>query len=468
MTFPTGFLFGAATASFQIEGATREDGRGESIWDRFCRTPGKVLHGDTGDIACDHYHRLEGDLDLVRDLGLDAYRFSIAWPRVMPDGRTPNPAGLDFYDRLVDGLLARGIVPLATLYHWDLPQALEDAGGWPARDTAFAFAAYADIVARRLADRVIHWVTINEPWCAAFVGYLEGRHAPGICDLSASLTAAHHLLLGHGLAVPALRAAGARSVGATVNLSDVHPASDRPEDLAATSRVDGHENRWFLEPLRNARYPEDMLAWYGRRADLAPLRTADLATIALPTDFLGVNFYERHVVAHDPTDPLHEARKLPVPAPVTAGGCAIRPDAFRDVLLRVHREYGAPVMYVTENGAGFFDYVGPEGEVNDLERVDYLRGYLGAVEQAIDAGTDIRGYFAWSLMDNFEWALGYSLRFGLVFVDFGTQRRIPKASARFYRSVAQSRGAALRDAGAGREPADVSAESSPRLARKAG
>ncbi|NJD29587.1 MAG: beta-glucosidase [Chloroflexi bacterium] len=440
MTFPTDFVFGAATAAFQIEGATAEDGRGASIWDRFCRTPGKVLHGDTANIACDHYHRLEADLDLVRELGLDAYRFSIAWPRVLPDGRTVNPRGLDFYERVVDGLLARGITPMATLYHWDLPQVLEDAGGWPARDTASAFASYADVVGRRLADRVAHWVTVNEPWCSAFVGYLEGRHAPGIRDLSASLAAAHHLLLGHGLAVPALRAAGARSIGAVVNLSDVHAASDRPANVAAAARVDGHENRWFLEPLRNAHYPDDMLAWYGQRADLAPLRSGDLATIAVPTDFLGINFYERHVVAHDSSEPIHEARKLPVPPPLTAGGCAIRPDAFRDVLVRVHRDYGAPVIYVTENGAGFADYVDPEGGVDDLERVEYFRGYLGAVEEAIAAGADVRGYFAWSLLDNFEWALGYSLRFGLVFVDFGTQRRIPKASARFYSQIARSRG----------------------------
>jgi beta-glucosidase len=440
VTFPTDFLFGAATAAFQIEGATAEDGRGESIWDRFCRTPGKVLHGDTADIACDHYHRLEGDLDLVRELGLSAYRFSIAWPRVMPNGRTPNPKGLDFYERVVDALLARGIAPMATLYHWDLPQALEDAGGWPARATAEAFASYADLAARRLADRVAHWVTINEPWCSAFVGYLEGRHAPGIQDLSLSLAAAHHLLLGHGLAVPALRAAGARSIGAVVNLSHAHPATERPEDLAATARVDGHENRWFLEPLRNGHYPEDMLTWYGERADLTALRSEDLTTIAVPTDFLGINFYERHVVAHDPEEPIHLACKLPVPPPVTAGGCAIRPDALRDVLVRVHRDYGAPVIYITENGAGFADYVDPEGGVDDLERVEYFRGYLGAVEEAIVAGADVRGYFAWSLFDNFEWALGYSLRFGLIFVDFGTQRRIPKASARFYAAVARSHG----------------------------
>jgi beta-glucosidase len=434
VSFPTDFLFGAATAAYQVEGATSEDGRGESIWDRFCRMPGMTVHGDTADIACDQYHRLEGDLDLAQGLGLGAYRFSIAWPRVMPDGRTVNPRGLDFYERLVDGLLARGMVPMATLYHWDLPQALQDAGGWPARSTAEAFASYAEFVARRLSDRVAHFVTVNEPWCSSFVGYLEGRHAPGIRDLSAALAAAHHLLLGHGLAVQAARAVGVRSIGAVVNLSDVHAASERTEDLAAAARVDGHENRWFLEPLRHARYPDDMLAWYGARADLAPLRPADLATISVATDFLGVNFYERHVVEHDGEEPIHEARKLPVPPPTTAGGCAVRPDAFREVLVRVHQEYEAPVIYVTENGAAFHDYLDPEGEVDDLERVEYLSGYLGSVEEAIDAGADIRGYFAWSLLDNFEWALGYSQRFGLVYVDFATQRRIPKASAHFYRS----------------------------------
>lgn len=434
MTFPPDFIWGAATAAYQIEGATAEDGRGPSIWDTFARTPGRVLHGDTGDIACDHYHRLEGDLDLLRELGLGGYRFSIAWPRVMPDGRTPNPGGLDFYERLVDGLLERGIAPTATLYHWDLPQALQDAGGWPARATAERFADYAAYVTARLADRVAQWVTINEPWCSAFVGHLEGRHAPGIQDLGAALAAAHHLMLGHGLAVRAMRAQAPVVVGGTVNLSAIHAATDEPADVAAANRVDGFENRWFLEPLRCGRYPADMLAWYGQQADLSPLRDDDLAIIATPTEFLGVNYYERNVVEADPTEPIHGARKRPIDGPVTAGGVAIRPDGFREVLLRVHREYGAPPIYVTENGAGFGDYVDPEGGVDDVERVEYLRGHLGAVAEAIDAGADIRGYYAWSFMDNFEWALGYSLRFGLVYVDFATQARIPKASARFYRS----------------------------------
>ncbi len=446
MTFPQGFLFGAATAAYQIEGASREDGRAESIWDTFARTPGKVVHGDTGDVACDHYHRLDDDLDLIAGLGLNAYRFSVAWPRVMPDGRTVNPIGLDFYERLTDGLLARGITPMLTLYHWDLPQALEDAGGWPARDTAHRFAAFADVVARRLADRVPLWVTVNEPWCSAFVGHLEGRHAPGVMDLSASLAASHHLLLAHGLALAPLRAAGVQSVGAAVNLSDVHVASDDPADVAAAARVDGHENRWFLDPLRYGRYPADMLAWYaGRGVDLGPLRDEDMKLISGPTDFLGVNFYERHVVAHDPAEPHHQARKLPVPAPRTDGDCAVRPDAFRDVLLRVAREYGAAPIYVTENGASYHDYVNPDGGVDDLERVEYMRGHLGAVAEAIQAGANIRGYYAWSLMDNFEWALGYSHRFGIVYVDFGTQKRIPKASARFYQKLIAEQSAQPRE-----------------------
>jgi beta-glucosidase len=437
VTIPQGFIWGAATASYQIEGAAAEDGRGPSIWDTFARTPGKVLHGDTGDIACDHYHRLDEDLDLLRELGLGGYRFSVAWPRVMPDGRTPNPRGLDFYERLVDGLLERGIAPMATLYHWDLPQALQDAGGWPVRATAERFADYAAHVTARLADRVSHWVTINEPWCSAFVGHLEGRHAPGVQDLGAALAAAHHLMLGHGLAVKAVRAAATVSVGAAVNLAAIHAASDDPADIAAATRIDGFENRWFLDPLLRGQYPDDMFVWYGRQADLSALRADDLEVIGAPTDFLGVNYYERNVVEADPTEPIHGARKRPIVGPVTAGGVAIRPDGFREVLLRVHRDYAAPTIFVTENGAAFNDYVDPEGGVDDVERVEYLRGHLGAVAEAIEAGADIRGYFAWSLMDNFEWALGYSSRFGLVYIDFRTGTRVPKASARFYAAVAR-------------------------------
>jgi beta-glucosidase len=435
--FPPGFLFGAATAAYQIEGAADEDGRGPSIWDTFCRTPGKVRHGDTGDIACDHYHRLEADLDLMKELSLRAYRFSIAWPRLLPDGNGPvNRKGVDFYRRLVDGLHARAITPMATLYHWDLPQPLEDAGGWRNRDTAQRFAEYASAAAEALADEIPFWVTLNEPWCSAFVGHLEGRHAPGHTSLQAALEAAHHLLLAHGLAVDALRSAGvAGEIGATLNLSDVAAASDGEADLAAASRIDGNENRWFLDPLLKSRYPQDMLDWYSARADCSALREDDLATISAPIDFLGVNYYEQHTVEADPADPVHAARKLSAPAPVTGAGIGIRPDGLANILKRVHGGYTRLPLYVTENGAAFDDYATPEGQVDDPERVDYLEAHLHAVSTCSSVGVDIRGYFVWSLLDNFEWADGYSRRFGIVYVDFPTQTRIQKTSARWYQQL---------------------------------
>ncbi len=442
MNFPPGFLFGAATAAYQIEGAVDEDGRKPSIWDTFSRTPGKVLHGDTGDVACDHYHRLDADLDLIRDLGVNAYRFSIAWPRVKPDGDgSVNRRGLDFYRRVVDGLLARGITPMATLYHWDLPQALEDRGGWRNRETAAHFAEFAAAAAEALAADVDFWVTLNEPWCSAFVGHLEGRHAPGEQSLQAALEASHHLLLAHGLAVEALRSAGvAGEVGITLNLTDVHAGGDGADDVAAAARIDGNENRWFLDPVFKGGYPADMLAWYGERADLGFVRDADLETIAAPLDFLGVNYYEQHHVVADPADPVHGARKLAPLPPVTSSGNGIRPEGLAAILARVAQEYTRLPLYVTENGAPFFDYVDPNGEVRDVERVDYLEGHFGAVHDVIGRGVDVRGYFVWSLFDNFEWAEGYFRRFGIVYVDFGTQRRIPKASANWYsRLIASQR-----------------------------
>jgi beta-glucosidase len=440
MNFPPGFLFGAATAAFQIEGAASEDGRTPSIWDTFCRMPGKVHHGDDADIACDHYHRLEADLDLIASLGLNAYRFSIAWPRVMPDGGSSvNRRGLDFYRRLVAGLLERGVKPMATLYHWDLPQALQDLGGWRNRDTALRLAEFAGVAGDALRDEVAFWVTLNEPWCSAFVGHLEGRHAPGEQNLQAALEAAHHLLLGHGFATQALRAAGVTGeVGVTLNLSDVHAGSDSDEDVAAATRIDGNENRWFLDPLHRGAYPQDMLDWYAARADVDALRADDLATIAAPLDFFGVNYYEQHHVIADPDEPVHAARKLSQQPPVTDVGLPIRPGALAAILRRVAREYTDLPLHVTENGAAYNDYVDPDGDVDDVERVNYLEQHFRAVGETIADGVDVRGYFVWALMDNFEWALGYSRRFGMVFVDFGTQRRIPKASAHWYRELIAS------------------------------
>ncbi len=442
--FPSGFLFGAATAAYQIEGAADEDGRQCSIWDTFCRVPGAVTHGDTGAIACDHYHRAEADLDLIAEMGLTSYRFSIAWPRIVPDGTgTVNQKGLDFYRRLVDGLHARGVQPMATLYHWDLPQPLQDAGGWASRDTVGYFCDYTQIVLDSLGDVVPLWATINEPFCAAMVGHLEGRHAPGIADLSQALASAHHLLLAHGRAVGIVRASapGAR-VGITQLFSDISPASGSDADRAAARRRDGYENRWFVEPVLRGTYPADMLDWYGQQVPIDFVRDGDMQIIAAPTDFIGVNYYETKTVAADPDERYHNARVLPAAGALTAGGLDARPAGLGRILGRVHGYTDLP-LYITENGAAFHDYVDPEGGVDDLERVSYLNDHFAETLRAIDAGVDVRGYFVWSLLDNLEWADGYSRRFGLIFVDFGTQARIPKASARWYRQlIAAHEGAA--------------------------
>ncbi len=436
MRFPAGFHFGAATAAYQIEGAADEDGRGPSIWDTFCRVPGAVTHGDTGDIACDHYHRIDADLDLAAEIGLTAYRFSIAWPRIVPDGTgAVNQKGIDFYRRLADGARARGIEPLVTLYHWDLPQPLQDAGGWASRDTVDRFCDYVQLVVDGLGDTVGTWVTINEPFCAGMIGHLEGRHAPGVVDLASALAASHHLLLAHGRAVDIVRqgAPGAR-VGITQLLSDITPASDSEADRAAARRLDGYENRWFVETVLRGAYPRDMLDWYQRQVPVDFVRDGDLPTISAATDFLGVNYYETKTVAADPAEPYHQARVLPFTGQATAGGLDVRPAALGRILRRVS-DYTDLPLYVTENGATFHDYVDPEGRVKDTERVSYLEDHFAETLRAIEGGVDVRGYFVWSLMDNLEWADGYSRRFGLVFVDFGTKARIPKASARWYQQL---------------------------------
>jgi beta-glucosidase len=439
MRFPAGFVFGAATAAYQIEGAADEDGRGWSIWDTFCRTPGAVTHGDTGDIACDHYHRTEADLDLAAQIGLTGYRFSIAWPRIAGDGTgAVNQKGIDFYRRLADEVRARGMDPVVTLYHWDLPQPLQDAGGWASRDTVERFCEYVRHVTDGLGDTVGTWVTINEPFCAGMIAHLEGRHAPGLVDLGAALAASHHLLLAHGRAVDIVRAGspGAR-VGITQLLSDITPASDSEADQAAARRRDGYENRWFVDTVLRGAYPQDMLDWYQRQVPVDFIRDGDLAAIAAPTDFLGVNYYETKTVAADPAEPWHQARVLPFTGQVTAGGLDVRPAALGRILRRVAGQTSLP-LYVTENGAAFHDYVDPEGQVKDTERVAYLSDHFAEVLRAIEAGVDVRGYFIWSLLDNLEWADGYSRRFGLIFVDFGTQTRIPKASARWYQQLIAS------------------------------
>ncbi|QYA98373.1 beta-glucosidase [Streptomyces anulatus] len=429
---PADFTWGVATAAYQIEGAVAEDGRSPSIWDTFSHTPGTIDGGDTGDVACDHYHRVPEDIGLIKQLGADAYRFSIAWPRVVPGGDGPvNKAGLDFYDRLVDGLLEAGVTPFATLYHWDLPQALQDRGGWTVRETSEHFAAYASHVVERLGDRVKDWATLNEPLCSAWIGHLEGRMAPGLTDLTAAVRASYHLHLGHGLAVRAIRAASSDArVGIVNNLSPIEPASTGEADLAAARRADGHINRWWLDPILGRGYPQDMVEEYGVEL---PVRPGDLETIAAPLDWLGLNYYFRQIVTADPDGTAPHAQQVPVPgARLTHMDWEVHAEGLEQLLLRLTGEYGVQRIYVTENGSAYEDVVAADGSVHDPERVRYLEEHLAACARAVAKGAPLAGYFAWSLMDNFEWAYGYDKRFGLVHVDYATQRRTVKSSGRRY------------------------------------
>lgn len=442
LRFPVSFLWGAASAAYQVEGAVAEDGRGPSIWDVFSHTPGATVRGDTGDIACDQYHRLEGDLDLMAEMGLKIHRFSASWSRVLPTGEGPiNEKGLAYYERMVDGLLARGIQPMLTIYHWDLPQALQDKGGWSNRDTPSRYADYASILNRRLGDRVAYWNTVNEPWCAAFVGHRDGVHAPGLQDEVAALKAAHHQLLAHGLGVQRLRDEGTRGkLGLALNLVSEIAASDKPEDIRATELQDAIENRIFLDPLFKGAYPKELLAHYAPLTDFSFVRPEDFVIIGQPLDFLGVNYYEQHVTRADPTDPTAKAIFAYPGRRRTAMNIGVNPVGLRDVLLRVHRDYTQVQIIITENGIATLDYVDPEGNVRDGERVEYWDEHLDAVRQAIEQGVDVRGFIAWSFLDNYEWNVGYSRRYGMMFVDYGTQRRIWKASARWYQQVIATNG----------------------------
>jgi beta-glucosidase len=424
-------------SAYQVEGAVDADGRGESIWDRFSATPGKVANGDSGAIACDAYHRYPEDVKLIQQLGLDAFRFSIAWPRILPEGRgRPNAAGLDFYDRLVDELLAAGIEPFVTLYHWDLPQALEDRGGWPMRSTADAFAEYVGVVCERLSDRVHNWITQCEPWVISWLGYGLGEHAPGRRSDADALAAAHHVLLGHGLAADVLRGMSADAkVGITIDLVAFHAGSDSEADRAAVRRADGFRNRWILDPVLRGEYPSDMLeAW---ASILPPIEDRDLATISTRLDFLGVNYYTRSVVRAGPdgapeTVEGHDVEK-------TAMGWEVYPDGLHELLLRLRDDYELPELYVTENGAAYADRR-DNGRVHDPSRISYVSRHLDAIARAIADGIPVRGYLLWSLLDNFEWAFGYSRRFGIVYVDYETLERVPKASYHWYRDyIAASR-----------------------------
>jgi beta-glucosidase len=441
--FPEGFVWGAATASYQIEGAVGEDGRSPSIWDTLSHTPGAVLNGDTGDVADDHYHRYREDVDLMASLGLGAYRFSLAWPRLQPDGRGAlNQKGVDFYARLADALRDRGIVPWATLYHWDLPQVLEDAGGWPARETALRFADYAAQVHEALHDRIGHWITLNEPFCSSLLGYAAGVHAPGLRDDAAAIRAVHHLLLGHGLAVEAMRAHGYDDqIGITVNLAPVEGEDD------AVRRIDGLANRIFVDPLLTGRYPQDVVDDLRAVSDFAHVRDGDLAQIAAPLDFLGVNYYFRNVVragAGPEPSPWVGSRDVEFVErglPTTEMGWEIDPDGLYDILVRLRRDYASlPPVYITENGAAFPDAPDADGRVEDRDRIAFLEAHFAAASRAIADGVDLRGYFVWSLMDNFEWAYGYTKRFGLIHVDYATQARTPKDSARWFAQVTRANG----------------------------
>ena len=454
-SFPSDFIWGSATASYQIEGAVKEDGRGPSIWDTFSHTPGKILNGDTGDVADDHYHRYVEDLDHIRDLGLDAYRFSIAWPRVQPGGRGPlNPKGVDFYSRLLDGLHERGVSPVATLYHWDLPQELEDDGGWPARDTALRFADYAAAIVGALGDRVHTWTTFNEPWCAAYLGYSSGVHAPGRTNGADALAAVHHLNLAHGLAGRIVRDLAPKAqLSVTLNLAVIRAASDSAADAGAVRKLDNLQNGAFLGPMLEGKYPADLLEDTAAVTDWNFVQDGDLGIANVPIDVLGINFYSTMRASHwDGTGERQQAdghgdssatpwvgvtdvNILQQPGPYTSMGWNIDPQGMTDLLLRISHEYPDQPMMITENGAAFYDEIAPDGRVHDDLRVQYLHDHINAVGIAMEAGADVRGYFLWSLLDNFEWAYGYDRRFGIIHVDFETLARTKKDSAHWYRQL---------------------------------
>jgi beta-glucosidase len=431
--FPDAFRWGVSTSALQIEGATDVDGRRPSVWDTFAAEPGRIRNGDTPAVACDHFHHLDEDLDLVKALGVDAYRFSVSWPRIMPTGTgAVNEAGLAFYDRLVDGLLERGVEPWLTLYHWDLPQPLEDAGGWPRRDTALVFADFADVVSRRLGDRVKRWITHNEPWCSTIKGYYEGEFAPGKRDLAAAMQATHHVMLSHGLALPVLRSNVADAqCGIALSLHPIHTASDSEADRLAAIRHDGLRNRWFLDPLHGRGYPEDVLRELGAAAP--DIVEGDLAIIAGKTDFLGINYYFREIIADDPkAGPMRSRVVETAASDVTGFGWEVYPEGLTELLLRVTRDYHPAPIAITENGATYPDEMAADGRIHDERRATYIHRHIDALRAAMDGGVDLAGYFVWSLLDNFEWAEGYSKRFGLVHVDFQTQTRTMKDSGRWF------------------------------------
>lgn len=435
--FPSGFRWGAATASYQIEGAAHEDGRGLSIWDTFSHTPGKVHNGDNGDVACDSYHRFEEDISLMKELGITCYRFSVAWPRIYPNGRGEvNPKGLEFYHRFVDKLLEAGIEPFCTLYHWDLPQALQDEGGWNHRGTIDAFVDYASLMFREFSGKIKHWITFNEPWCISFLSHYIGVHAPGLQDLQTAVNAAHHLHVAHGKTVQAFRALGVEGhIGYAPNTEWNEPYTDRPEDVEACRRATGWFIDWFFDPVFKGEYPDYLVQWFQDRGATVPIQPGDMETIAQKIDFLGINYYtgrigryrEGHELFHqEPVDPGFDKTDI---------GWNIYPAGFTNVLTYIHQRYGDIPIYITENGACYNDEPGADGRVRDVRRTDYLRKHLTALHRAMAKGVNVQGYFTWSLMDNFEWAEGYSKRFGLIFVNYNTLERIKKDSFYWYRHI---------------------------------
>ncbi|MBB2482071.1 beta-glucosidase [Bacillus sp. APMAM] len=439
--FPDTFTWGTATASYQIEGGAHEEGRGESIWDRFARQPGKVYKQQNGEIACDHFHRYPEDVELMADLGISSYRFSFAWPRLFPEEGKFNSEGLAFYTRLLDELDAKGITPAATIYHWDLPTWLQDKGGWTNRETVDQFVTYAKTLFDAFGSRIPSWITHNEPWCAAFLGYAFGVHAPGHTDWNEALIASHHLLLSHGKVVELYRSMGlAGEIGITLNLSPTIPASEAAEDVAAAERSDGFANRWFLDPIFTGRYPEDMVTLYKNRfGPLSFMKEGDLDTISAPIDFLGINYYSHNIVENDEKNDILGAGVISETENVTDMGWGIHPESLYDLLTRIKSDYTDIPLYITENGAAFPD-VWKDGKIEDHARIKYLHDHFAAAHRFIEEGGNLQGYYVWSLMDNYEWSFGYSKRFGIIYVDYETLERTPKESYKWYQKVIKENG----------------------------
>jgi beta-glucosidase len=436
--FPKDFVWGAATAAFQIEGASKEGGRGESIWDRFCRVPGKVANGDTGDVACNHYHLYQQDVQLLKDLNIESYRFSISWPRIFPtETMTPNQEGIDFYKRLVNAILEQGITPMATLYHWDLPQWLEDKGGWTNRDTVHYFKQFAETMFRELGDTVKDWITHNEPWVVSYLGYGNGVHAPGHQDLESFLKASHHVLLSHGEAVKLFREMGPKDgkIGITLNMAPAYPLDDTAESEIAAHTWDGFLNRWFADPVFKGAYPKDMLDIYSEITSFSFIQEGDLQVIFQPIDYLGINYYSITTAKYSTEGEFSflKVEAVTTGKPQTGMGWEIEPKGLTDLLIRLHQDYNGIPIYITENGAAFDDTVEENGEIHDDLRLNYIKDHLEASLDAIENGVNLKGYYVWSFLDNFEWAFGYDKRFGVVYVDYETQKRTPKKSALWYK-----------------------------------